>query len=171
MIIIMSDSHGDREIVEEIKNKYNGTASAIIHCGDSELPSSDPVWKGITVVEGNCDFDSGYPEVATIDAENKKIVVTHGHLYGVNFGLKQLELLAQDKKADIAFFGHIHRPVATIEDGILFLNPGSISQPRGDHHEKMYCKLELNNEGYHIQYLTRDHKPIKDLEFQLKYDR
>ena len=42
-IIVMSDSHGDREIVEDIKKTYQGKVDAIFHNGDSELPRSDPV--------------------------------------------------------------------------------------------------------------------------------
>ena len=60
-IIVMSDSHGDREIVEDIKKTYQGKVDAIFHNGDSELPSSDPVWEGgIHVVRGNCDYDNQY---------------------------------------------------------------------------------------------------------------
>ena len=61
-IIVMSDSHGERDIVVDIKNRYQGKVDAIFHNGDSELESSDPVWEGIHVVRGNCDYDSGYPE-------------------------------------------------------------------------------------------------------------
>ena len=61
-IIVMSDSHGDRDIVADIKKRYQGKVDAIFHNGDSELESSDPIWKGIYVVRGNCDYDSGYPE-------------------------------------------------------------------------------------------------------------
>ena len=61
-IIVMSDSHGDRSIVEAIKEKYLGQVDGIFHNGDSELKSDDPVWKGIHVVQGNMDFYDGYPE-------------------------------------------------------------------------------------------------------------
>lgn len=36
-IIVMSDSHGDRDIVADIKNRYQGKVDAIFHNGDSEL--------------------------------------------------------------------------------------------------------------------------------------
>ena len=61
-IIVMSDSHGDRSIVEAIKEKYLGQVDGIFHNGDSELKSDDPVWEGIHVVQGNMDFYDGYPE-------------------------------------------------------------------------------------------------------------
>ena len=66
-IIVMSDSHGDRAIVEEIRNHYIGKVDAIFHNGDSELPSDDEVWQGIQVVAGNMDFYDGYPERLVTD--------------------------------------------------------------------------------------------------------
>ena len=32
-IIVMSDSHGDRDIVEDIKKRYQGKVDAIFHNG------------------------------------------------------------------------------------------------------------------------------------------
>ena len=60
-LIIMSDSHGDQQIVQEIKNRYSGKVDAIFHNGDSELSVNDPIWEGIHVVCGNCDFGD-YPD-------------------------------------------------------------------------------------------------------------
>ncbi|HHV5985841.1 TPA: YfcE family phosphodiesterase, partial [Streptococcus agalactiae] len=37
-LVVMSDSHGDRDIVKDIKNHYLGKVDAIFHNGDSELP-------------------------------------------------------------------------------------------------------------------------------------
>ncbi|HFZ6664324.1 TPA: YfcE family phosphodiesterase, partial [Streptococcus agalactiae] len=44
-LVVMSDSHGDRDIVKDIKNHYLGKVDVIFHNGDSELPSSDPIWE------------------------------------------------------------------------------------------------------------------------------
>ena len=41
--VVMSDSHGDYDIVKDIKDRYQGKVDAIFHNGDSELKSSDPV--------------------------------------------------------------------------------------------------------------------------------
>ena len=84
-IIVMSDSHGERDIVVDIKNRYQGKVDAIFHNGDSELESSNPVWDGIHVVRGNCDYDSGYPERLVVKLDDVIIAQTHGHLYGINF--------------------------------------------------------------------------------------
>ena len=63
MFVVMSDSHTDRDVIKKIKKRYEGTASALFHCGDSELPSNDDIWQGINVVAGNCDYDEGYSEI------------------------------------------------------------------------------------------------------------
>ena len=55
-IIVMSDSHGDSLIVEEIRDRYLGKVDAIFHDGDSELRPDSPLWEGIRVVKGNMDF-------------------------------------------------------------------------------------------------------------------
>lgn len=59
-IIAMSDSHGERDIVVDIKKRYQGKVDAIFHNGDSELESSDSVWEGIHVVRGNCHYSLQY---------------------------------------------------------------------------------------------------------------
>ncbi|MDR1568216.1 MAG: metallophosphoesterase family protein, partial [Streptococcaceae bacterium] len=76
MFIVMSDSHGDREIVEEIKARYLRSATAIFHCGDSELSAQDKIWQGITVVSGNCDYDADYQNTIVQEVENHRVLVT-----------------------------------------------------------------------------------------------
>mgnify|MGYP000839536961 FL=1 len=80
-IIVMSDSHGDRSIVEAIKEKYLDQVDGIFHNGDSELKSDDPVWEGIHVVQGNMDFYDGYPERLVTQLGPTRIIQTHGHLF------------------------------------------------------------------------------------------
>ena len=55
-IIVMSDSHGDSLIVEEIRDRYLGKVDAIFHDGDSELRPDSPLWEGIQVVRGGQRF-------------------------------------------------------------------------------------------------------------------
>ena len=144
-IIVMSDSHGERDIVVDIKNRYQGKVDAIFHNGDSELESSDPVWEGIHVVRGNCDYDSGYPERLVVKLGDVIIAQTHGHLYGINFTWDKLDLWAQQEDADICLYGHLHAAAAWRNGKTVFINPGSVSQPRGPIHEKLYAKVIINS--------------------------
>jgi putative phosphoesterase len=173
MIVIMSDSHSERRVIESIKNEYKDKTSAIIHCGDSELPSDDKIWQGITVVAGNCDYDPGYKGFQLLEADGQRIVVTHGHLYGLNvLTLGTLPYLAEQELADVLCFGHVHRPVAELIDKRLFINPGSVAQPRGDWQIKMYAVIDVFEDSVHksfdISYRNLQHQPIPELQLRLE---
>ena len=147
-IIVMSDSHGNRSIVEAIKEKYLGQVDGTLHNGDSELKSDDPVWEGIHVVQGNMDFYDGYPERLVTQLGPTRIIQTHGHLFQINFSFQKLDLWAQEEEADICLYGHLHIPDAWKEGRTLFVNPGSVSQPRGLIRECLYAKIEIPEETF-----------------------
>ena len=114
-IIVMSDSHGDSLIVEEIRDRYLGKVDAIFHDGDSELRPDSPLWEGIQVVRGNMDFYSDYPERLVTQLGPTKIIQTHGHLFDINFNFQKLDFWAQEEDADICLYGHLHVPNAWME--------------------------------------------------------
>lgn len=158
VIIVMSDSHGDREIVKEIKDRYQGKVDAIFHNGDSELRPDDTVWEGIHVVRGNMDFYSEYPERLLTEVGDIRVAQTHGHLYHINFDFQKLDLWAQEQEADICLYGHLHVPNAWRKGKTLFLNPGSISQPRGSIQECLYARVEITDKQFKVDFLTRQHE-------------
>ena len=85
----------------------------------------------IVCVRGNCDFTSTIgscevPKVDSITLMGKKIVYTHGDLYGVKYGFSGLERLAENTGADLVLFGHTHTPISIYKDGIYYFNPGSL---------------------------------------------
>ncbi|VTS37393.1 metallophosphoesterase ysnB [Streptococcus pseudoporcinus] len=168
IIIVMSDSHGDRDIVQAIKDKYLAQVDAIFHNGDSELRSSDSIWDGIYVVGGNCDNDPGYPDRLVTKLDHFTIAQTHGHLYHINFTWDKLDYFAQEVDADLCLYGHLHRPAAWKLGKTLFVNPGSVSQPRGEVDQKLYARIELADDTIKVDYLTRDHElyPLLSKEFK-----
>ena len=156
--VVMSDSHGDYDIVKDIKDRYQGKVDAIFHNGDSELKSSDPVWDGIYVVRGNCDYDDGYPENNVVELNGITIAQTHGHLYQINFMWDRLDLFAQEAGADISLYGHLHRASAWRMEDIVFINPGSVLQPRGDVMEKLYALVTVTDTTIKVDFYTRNHE-------------
>lgn len=166
-IIVMSDSHGDREIVAEVKSRYQGQVDAIFHNGDSELSATDSLWEGIWVVRGNCDDDSGYPETQLVQLGDCRVAQTHGHLKHINFTWQYLDLWAQEQAAQLCLFGHLHIPSAVVREGTLFFNPGSISQPRGDIQTPLYAKIDISEDKFYIQYLTREHEVFQSLSLTI----
>lgn len=166
-LIVMSDSHGDRSVVESIKSYYQGKVDAIFHNGDSELEASDSIWEGIHVVRGNCD-DSGYKDSIITRLDHVTIAQTHGHLYHINFMWDRLDLFAQEAEADICLYGHLHRAAAWQEGKIVFVNPGSVLQPRGDIMEKLYAKIQVTKEKITVEFYDLNHQLKSHLtkEFQ-----
>ena len=138
-IIVMSDSHGDSLIVEEIRDRYVGKVdfrffiTAILNC-----VLILPLWEGIRVVKGNMDFYAGYPERLVTELGSTKIIQTHGHLFDINFNFQKLDYWAQEEEADICLYGHLHVPNAWMEGKTLFLNPGS-SVNHVDHQRMSLC--------------------------------
>ncbi|MFS1663050.1 metallophosphoesterase [Streptococcus sp. zg-JUN1979] len=156
--VVMSDSHEDRDVVKAIKDHYQGDVDAIFHNGDSELSSTDTVWDGIYVVRGNCDYDDGYPDSNVVKLGDVTIAQTHGHLYGINFMWDRLALFAQEAQADICLYGHLHRASAWREAGIVFINPGSVLQPRGEVNEKLYALVSVDDKTIKVDFYTLEHK-------------
>ena len=91
--------------------------------------------------------------------------MTHGHLSNVRMGLANLKMQALEEDATIALFGHTHQIGCEKESGILFLNPGSISQPRGSLPYKSFAIIESRETEYDVQYYERDFQVLSDLHF------
>ncbi|MDA9470231.1 metallophosphoesterase [Enterococcus sp. 5H] len=163
--LVVSDNHGDREVLVDLADTYRGKVDRMFHCGDSELEPTDTLWNEFIVVKGNCDYDPEFPETIVEKTDRDIIFMTHGHLSNVRFGLTTLALQAREANATIALFGHTHEIGCEVHDHILFLNPGSISQPRGPIQLKSYAIIESSPEKFTIQYYGRDHRPFDKLHF------
>ena len=167
-LLAVSDSHGQTGILEELARLHGGGQSLLVHCGDSELPAGHEAISPFRTVRGNCDFDTGFPETLTIKSEAKTIFVTHGHVHNVKMSLLHLSYAAKEEGADIVLFGHSHLPGAEMVDGTLFLNPGSISLPRGGH-ERTYAIIETSGSLISVRYYGENHNEIERMncEFTL----
>ena len=133
--------------------------SGIIHCGDFEgsegrfaIASNCPVY----FVAGNNDFFSDLSRELEYDLEGHTVFQTHGHNYRVSMDLEYIRSEAVSRDADIVFFGHTHKPVARLVDGIYLFNPGSLSYPRQEGRRPSYLVIDIDSEGalnYEIKYL------------------
>ncbi len=83
----------------------------------------------VLCVRGNCEAEVDqmvleFPvlaDYAYLEIEGKRIFATHGHLFQNKPPLKEGEILLH---------GHTHIPRHESKDGVLFLNPGSLSIPK-----------------------------------------
>ncbi|GAY73174.1 YfcE family phosphodiesterase [Lentilactobacillus kosonis] len=168
-VLVVSDSHGDQKILRTIWTKFNDQVECFFHCGDSELSKDSDLIHKYLLVKGNMDFED-FPIERTISVGDTKVYQTHGHLKGVNFNILNLLLTAESMDAGIALFGHTHELMCTTDNGVLLVNPGSISQPRGDFASigGTFCTIDINNSDFIVDYYNREMQVVPELHFQFK---
>lgn len=167
-ILIVSDNHGDREILSDLVREYQDKVDLMIHCGDSEMSPDDELFSVLKTVRGNNDFQPGFQEQQLLEINGERILVTHGHLQNVNGGLTKLSLLAQQEQASLVFYGHTHQLNTVYDQSILYLNPGSISLPRGQYAGigGTFAIVAVDASEIEVQYYNRGHQPISELKFR-----
>lgn len=97
-------------------------------------------------VIGNCDFYSEYPAEQVLSFEHYKVLLTHGHLYGVKTDLNRLGYAGRELNVQLIVFGHTHQPLSTEWYGIKLFNPGSLSVARS-YRGPSYGIIELTDKG------------------------
>ncbi len=131
---VISDTHlsrGNCELPENLTRELK-KCDLIIHAGDlvdiSVLDSISKISKVLAVC-GNMDGDNVRTRLENkeiLNIENKKICVMHGYGHPD----KLIDILKNEffsEKPDIIIFGHSHVPKNEHIDGILFFNPGSVT--------------------------------------------
>ena len=129
-IIVFSDSHRDILSCERVLENIVGV-DMVLHAGDHIADAKELCRKfpkiAFEYVPGNCDFSTDDAEVV-VEAEGKKIFLTHGHYYSVKTDETFSELInkAENLGCDCAVFGHTHQSLCDPRRKVLLLNPGSI---------------------------------------------
>lgn len=132
-ILVISDSHGEEEILLEILEKNAGLTDRVIYLGDgyrdmlgfrNKIPRLD-------LVAGNMDSFFSMPHdlpenKLILDIEGVKVLVAHGHQFRVHNTMTELIKEARKSKIRLALFGHTHNPYIEETEGITFFNPGAV---------------------------------------------
>lgn len=147
-ILVISDTHGKIDKVFDIWGKLKDI-DLIIHCGDGWEDGKfleKYLSTAVVGVSGNCDSPHGLDQV--IETPYGKILITHGHKYGVSYDLVKLSYRAEELGCFACCYGHTHMPIFTEDMGITFINPGSLSQPR-DGTNGSYVILTITEDEFH----------------------
>lgn len=173
--LIASDIHGSAYYCQKLFERYEAEkADRMILLGDvlyhgprNDLPRDYAPKEVIKILNGiknevfsvcgNCDSAVDqmvleFPvlaEYSVLETDGRLIFLTHGHIYNEE---KPLPM----KKGDILLSGHTHVPKCTKKDGLVFMNPGSVSIPK-ENSPHSYMTLEngaflwkdLDGEIYH----------------------
>ena len=148
-VLIVSDTHGrhgglDRALQEA------GTIDMLIHLGDVE--GGETYIDAVAdcekhIIRGNNDFFSELPREEEFYIGSHKVFITHGHAYYVSLDPEYIREEGKARGAEIVMFGHTHRPFFEDDNGIIVLNPGSLSFPRQEGRKGSYMILEMDEDG------------------------
>ena len=142
-LLVLSDSHGNIEnMLQAVEREH---PRMILHLGDcwrdgERLHEYFPDIEFLQV-PGNCDFRPAEETEHLLFLKDKRILLCHGHTYGVKQSLLCAGYAAEEQNLDLFLFGHTHRPLVDMRGKTIFLNPGSI----GDYRNHFYGIVTLEN--------------------------
>jgi putative phosphoesterase len=133
MIGILSDSHDNLTRVREAVRLFNDAGcDLVVHAGDFVAPFTVDELRNlkapVRAVFGNCDGErAGLVRAFQGVGEIREAPFTF--LYGeLRFAVVHLDgpvnRLVRAKTCDVVVFGHTHRPLVEVRDGVLVVNPG-----------------------------------------------
>ena len=143
--LIVSDTHGRHSAFDKAL-KEAGKIDALVHLGDTE--GGEDYIEAVCgcpayVLAGNNDFFSDNLREMEVVFGTKKAFMTHGHYYYVSLGPERIIEEGKMRNADIVMFGHTHKPFLEMIDGMIVLNPGSLSYPRQEGRKGSYIMMEI----------------------------
>lgn len=147
--LIISDTHGLHENLDKVLEAER-PYDLVIHLGDLEGAENyleENATCPVEAVRGNNDYFSDLPDEKVIEVAGKQVLITHGHYYYVAAGVETLIKEAIGRNVDIVMFGHTHRPLLRQKEGLIVLNPGSLSYPRQEGRKPSYMVMESSPEG------------------------
>ena len=141
--LIFSDSHRSPEKIREVLSRQISRPCGVFFLGDGISDAEAAVGNiPLYEVSGNCDGflspGNTSPTERLVTVEGIRVLLLHGHLYGVKSGPGAAIAHAVREGADVLLFGHTHEAFCeTIDAGetvggitlsrpLWVLNPGSI---------------------------------------------
>lgn len=174
-IAVFSDIHGNLEALEFIKTNIFPNVDELWFLGDlyfdyknnEDTPKNRKIiyeWfkevannKLTVIISGNCDYKETTDNEFFFNKNNlikeffgKKFLLEHGH----ELKEEQRKEHLIENECNVLILGHTHIGYITIEEGMIFLNPGSVAYPRDEANIPTY--ILLNDEAKTISLLSVD---------------
>lgn len=137
-LLVVSDSHHDIRYLAIALRRFAAKVDLVAHLGDGVEDLGPAAGRArvalprVEAVRGN--GDDPEPDLwprRLIGSSELPILMLHGHVEGVGEDFGRALYAAQASGAKLLLFGHTHRPFMEEYHGLLAVNPGSISRPRG----------------------------------------
>jgi len=127
-LAVLSDTHGNLSAIERVLPILE-SVDYVVHLGDcnADMKGFNSIKDKLITVKGNCDFSIG-EKTKIVDIEGKRLLFTHGDMFGVKSSLNRICYFAEENKVDAVFYGHTHEAFCESVNGILFVNPGAMAR-------------------------------------------
>lgn len=128
-VTVLSDTHGNRPAIDGIRQILQ-ESDIVIHLGDFSQDGkyAKQYNKNTYVINGNCDLAAYGENEIIIPVEGIKIFACHGNRYSAKKSPALVADRAKELGCRIALYGHTHLPSEQEIDGVLTLNPGTMSR-------------------------------------------
>lgn len=133
MILLISDTHGEREKLQKIvsRERYD----VLVFCGDGlrDLAFVRVPQRVIQyAVLGNCDRGEGLQADSfdIVSCNGQNILVVHGDLHDAKQTYSHIAASARANNVAAVFFGHTHNQGVFDCGGIRLINPGAVKDGR-----------------------------------------
>ncbi len=129
---VVGDIHGNYQELKQAVQAM-GKIDHLLFTGDGYRDIrrlQDETMLYVRGVIGNCDFVSEFPLEQIFNLDQFKVLLAHGHQYGVKTGLSRLGQAGREQGVDLVVFGHTHQPLNSSWNEIKLFNPGTLSRER-----------------------------------------
>ena len=128
-ILVVSDSQGSIGSILTALDREK--PDVLIHLGNGIKDLHDVKFEGqIFACHGNTDFNVKIPKSGKVSYNGCEILYTHGHEFDVQNGTDKLCEFALKQGADLVLFGYTNHAELFEQEGITFVNPGSVRDPQ-----------------------------------------
>lgn len=127
-LAIVSDTHGNWPLAAQAISKA-GAVDYLCFLGDHASDGcqlAKVLQVPAFIVRGNCDASDEGPEEQLIELGGWRLLLCHGHRYGVKQGLQKLYARGTELQVDFVLFGHTHQAVYQ-EGNVILINPGAVA--------------------------------------------
>ena len=145
-VLILSDVHGNLPLAEEVIK--NNKSDYILYLGDwGHKDRSILESNGVIAIQGNHPYENNEDIVKFIKIEDVDIMMTHGHYFSslTEYVSNKKLLKGAEDGVSLILHGHTHIKKHDIEDDVIILNPGSLSEPR-DSSRGSYITLNIDKD-------------------------
>ena len=187
-LLVASDIHGSAYFLNKLMDRVKSEKpERILLLGDllyhgprNDLPEGyDPkkcidiynsIKNDLICVRGNCDGEVDqmvlqFPitsDIAYVYINGLNIIASHGHKFNP-------DNLPATRKGDVFLFGHTHVPYLEDKDGVICMNPGSVSIPKNDsEHSYMTISVDEKSEKAVFEYKNLDGEVYKTYTYTIR---